>query len=111
MKPRPDVLRAALAAGFPTATDLADWLVRVLGMPFRNAHHVTGAIVALAEKKGVDIAELSLKELQSVESAITEDIYSVLSPEASIQSRTSFGGTAPDNVRAAATEARRRFLV
>lgn len=111
MKPRPDVLRAALSAGFPTATDLADWLVRVLGMPFRNAHHVTGAIVALAEKKGVDIAELSLKELQSVESAITEDIYSVLSPEASIQSRTSFGGTAPENVRAAAVEARKRFSV
>lgn len=111
MKPRPDVLRAALSAGFPTATDLADWLVRVLGMPFRNAHHVTGSIVALAEKKGVDIAELSLDELQSVESAITQDIYSVLSPEASIQSRTSYGGTAPDNVRAAAAEARKRFSV
>lgn len=110
MKARRDKLKDALSGGFPTATDLADWLVRVLNMPFRDAHHVTGAIVAMAEQKGVDIAELSLADMQTVESSITEDIYSVLSAEASVQSRTSFGGTAPEMVRAAASEARARFL-
>jgi len=110
MRPRRDRLKDALSGGFPTATDLADWLVRVLNMPFRDAHHVTGSVVAMAEKKGVEIADLSLEEMQTVAPAITEDIYSVLSAEASVASRTSFGGTAPETVRAAAAEARRRFL-
>ncbi len=95
-----DHLRAAAASGFSTATDLADWLVRALGMPFRDAHHVTGSLVALAEKRGVDLPDLSLVDMQSVHADITQDVFTVLSVEASVTSRTSFGGTAPDNVRA-----------
>ncbi len=90
--------------GYSTATDLADWLVRTLKMPFREAHHVTGRIVALAEKKGVRLDELSLADLQSVEARISKDVFKVLSVEASVASRTSFGGTAPRNVRKAAVE-------
>ncbi len=94
---------AALAgSGFSTATDLADWLVRVLKMPFRDAHHVTGRIVALAERKAVDLPGLGLAEMQSVEPRITEDVFGVLTVAASVASRTSFGGTAPGNVAAAA---------
>ncbi len=93
-------MRAAAGSGFSTATDLADWLVRTLKMPFRNAHHVTGEIVALAERQGVALNELSLEQLQSVEPGITEDVFNVLSVENSVASRTSFGGTAPENVRA-----------
>jgi argininosuccinate lyase len=94
---------AALAgSGFSTATDLADWLVRVLKMPFRDAHHVTGRIVRLAEERGVDISELELAEMQSVEPRITQEIFDVLTVEASVASRTSFGGTAPQNVAKAA---------
>ncbi len=99
MEPQAPAMREAAALGFSTATDLADWLVRVLAMPFRQAHHVTGALVALAEKKGVDLAALSLADMTSVEPGITEEVFSVLSVEASVASRTSFGGTAPDNVR------------
>ena len=105
-----DAMKAALVPGFPTATDLADWLVRVLGLPFRQAHHATGRIVVLAEKKGCQLADLPLEEMKSVEAGITEDIYTVLSPDASVRSRTSFGGTAPDNVRKAVAAARKRFL-
>lgn len=94
---------AALAgSGFSTATDLADWLVRVLKMPFRDAHHVTGRIVRIAEERGVDISELSLAEMQSVEPRITQEIFDVLTVQASVASRTSFGGTAPQNVAKAA---------
>ncbi|WP_297368848.1 argininosuccinate lyase [Acidocella sp.] len=90
---------AALAgSGFSTATDLADWLVRVLKMPFRDAHHVTGRIVRLAEAQGIDISELSLAEMQSVEPRITDEIFGVLTIQASVASRTSYGGTAPANV-------------
>ncbi len=90
---------AALAgSGFSTATDLADWLVRVLKMPFRDAHHVTGRIVRLAEERGVDISELELAEMQSVEPRITDEIFNVLTVEASVASRRSYGGTAPENV-------------
>jgi argininosuccinate lyase len=99
MEPRKDALRAAAATGFSTATDLADWLVRALGMPFREAHHVTGALVALADGKNVDLAGLELAEMKTVEPRITEDVFSVLTVEASVASRTSYGGTAPDNVR------------
>ena len=90
----------AAAHGFSTATDLADWLVRVLNKPFREAHHVTGALVALAEKKGCDLAGLSLQDMQSVDPGITEDVFTVLSVESSVSSRTSYGGTAPANVAA-----------
>jgi argininosuccinate lyase len=99
---KPDRARMAEAAGsgFSTATDLADWLVRELGLAFRDAHHVTGRAVKLAEQKGVGLAELSLSELQSLEAAITEGVYSVLTPQASCASRVSYGGTAPAQVRA-----------
>lgn len=110
LSPNADAMRAALRDGFPTATDIADWLVRELGMPFRTAHHATGQIVALAEAQGCQLEELPLATMQSVEPGITEGIYSVLSVDASAKSRTSFGGTAPDSVRAAAQAARERFL-
>jgi argininosuccinate lyase len=99
MEPDAEALRDAAAQGFSTATDLADWLVRALGLPFREAHHVTGRLVALADGKGVDLADLSLADMTSVEPRITGDVFSVLTVEASVASRTSFGGTAPDNVR------------
>ena len=94
------VLQTAAAAGFSTATDLADWLVRALGLPFREAHHVTGALVALAEAKACDLPELSLPELQSAHPGITQEVYSVLGVQNSVRSRISYGGTAPDQVRA-----------
>jgi len=93
-------LRAAAASGFSTATDLADWLVRELGLPFREAHHVTGTLVGMAEKKGCDLPELSLAEMQSVHSGIRQDVFDVLGVENSVNSRQSFGGTSPVQVRA-----------
>src|SRR6056297_3618255 len=92
-------LEAAAGSGFSTATDLADWLVRVLGMPFREAHHVTGSLVAMAEAKGCDLPDLSLADMQKVNSQITEDVFSVLTVDNSVASRTSYGGTAPGEVR------------
>jgi argininosuccinate lyase len=103
-------MKAATDAGFITATDLADWLVRKLNVPFRSAHHITGTLVRRAEEKGITLDKLGLAEMQSVEPKITEDVYSVLTAEHSAASRTSFGGTAPDNVRKAAAAARERFL-
>ncbi|AKO97920.1 argininosuccinate lyase [Marinovum algicola DG 898] len=94
-----DSLEAAAATGFSTATDLADWLVRVLGMPFRDAHHVTGSLVAKAEAKGCDLPDLSLEEMQSVHEHITQDVFDVLGVHNSVASRTSYGGTAPSRVR------------
>src|SRR5450631_2529001 len=91
-------MRAAAEPGFPTATDLADWVVRVLKKPFREAHHIAGAIVKLAEDKGVRLDQLPLADMQTVEPAITEDVFKVLSLEASVNSRMSFGGTAPARV-------------
>ncbi|MGZ3304865.1 MAG: argininosuccinate lyase [Asticcacaulis sp.] len=98
---QPDTARmkAAAGSGFSTATDLADWLVRNLNIPFRDAHHITGAAVRLAESRGVDLAQLSLAELQNLEARITDDVYKVLTPEASCASRQSYGGTAPGQVR------------
>ena len=90
---------AAAGSGYSTATDLADWIVRETGLPFRDAHHATGRAVALAESKSCELSELSLEELQDINPAINEGIFSVLSVEASVASRTSFGGTAPQNVR------------
>ncbi|AWD21918.1 argininosuccinate lyase [Fuscovulum blasticum] len=95
-----DTLKAAAASGFSTATDLADWLVRSLNLPFREAHHVTGTLVALAESKGCDLPDLSLAEMNGVHPGITQEIYSVLGVENSVRSRVSYGGTAPDQVRA-----------
>jgi len=98
----PDAARmaAAAAAGFSTATDLADWLVRELGLPFRDAHHVTGAAVKRAEALGCDLPGLPLSELQALEPRIDGRVFEVLTPEASVASRRSYGGTAPDQVRA-----------
>jgi argininosuccinate lyase len=95
-------MKTAAGAGYATATDLADWLVRALSLPFREAHHVTGRIVALAEARGVGLEDLTLEEMRSVEPRINADVCDVLGVEKSVQSRRSFGGTAPDNVRAAA---------
>ena len=102
MKPNRETMKAAASAGFSTATDLADWLVQKLKIPFREAHHVSGRVVALAEKKSVLLSELSLAELQSVHAKIDASVFKVLSVEASVKSRTSFGGTAPANVSRAA---------
>ncbi|MDY6963189.1 MAG: lyase family protein, partial [Pseudomonadota bacterium] len=96
---RVDRMRAAAGSGYSTATDLADWLVREAGLPFRDAHHVTGRAVALAEEKGCELADLSLDDLQSIHPAITDKVFDVLSVDASVASRTSFGGTAPSEVR------------
>lgn len=109
MKPDVTRLREAAGAGFSTATDLADWLVRELRLPFRDAHHVTGRLVAKAEARGVDLSGLSLEELQAEEPRIHSGIFHVLSVEASVASRTSYGGTAPVNVRRMAAEWRERL--
>ena len=92
-------MAAAAGAGFSTATDLADWLVRELGLPFRTAHHVTGAAVKRAEALGVDLVDLPLDELQALESGITANVYDVLTPAASAASRKAWGGTSPEAVR------------
>jgi argininosuccinate lyase len=110
MRPCRERLRAAAERGFATATDLADWLVRAAGFPFRRAHHATGQIVKRAEALGCTLAELPLTELQAVEPAITDAVYDVLDAARSAASRTSFGGTAPERVRTAAAAARKRFL-
>jgi argininosuccinate lyase len=99
MEPEPKVMRRAAGVGYATATDLADWLVRTLKMPFREAHHVTGRIVALASARNVGLEKLDLAEMQGVEPRITEDVFAVLGVERSVRSRTSYGGTAPANVR------------
>ena len=96
----PAALAGAAGAGFSTATDLADWLVRTLGLPFREAHHVTGTLVRMAEDRGCDLPDLDLAAMQGVHSGITADVYSVLGVENSVKSRMSYGGTAPAQVRA-----------
>ena len=108
---RPDAARLeqAAGAGFSTATDLADWLVRELKFPFRDAHHVTGKLVAMAEAKGADLSGLTLAEMQSVEPRIHDGVFGVLTVAASVASRTSFGGTAPANVARMAAEWKERL--
>jgi argininosuccinate lyase len=105
-----DAMRSALDHGYPTATDLADWLVRCNDMPFRKAHQVTGRIVAAAEKLNCVLADLPLEVMREIEPSISEDVFSVLSVDASLASRTSLGGTAPERVREAVKAARRRYL-
>ncbi|MEY4870980.1 MAG: argininosuccinate lyase [Pseudomonadota bacterium] len=95
-----EVLKTAAASGFSTATDLADWLVRELGLPFRDAHHVTGTLVALAEQQGCDLPDLTLAQMQGVHAGIRADVFDVLGVENSVRSRVSYGGTAPAQVRA-----------
>jgi argininosuccinate lyase len=92
-------MKRAAGAGFSTATDLADWLVRALGLPFREAHHVTGRVVALAEARKVGLEELALADLQAIHPGITAEVFSVLSVQNSVKSRTSYGGTAPAEVK------------
>jgi len=99
-------MRSAAMAGYSTATDLADWLVRDAGLPFREAHHVTGRIVKLAEEKGVGLADLTLDALKAVDDRIDERLFALLTVDASVASRASFGGTAPDQVRARIAEAK-----
>jgi argininosuccinate lyase len=99
LEPVPEAMRAAAGRGFSTATDLADWLVRELKMPFRDAHHVTGSIVKKAEMAGLDLESLPLADMQAIEPRITKAAFSVLSVENSVKSRVSHGGTAPQNVR------------
>jgi argininosuccinate lyase len=99
LQPNAERMAAAAGSGFSTATDLADWLVRELNLPFRDAHHVTGAAVKRAEILGCGLADLPLSELQGLDARITAGVYEVLTPEASVASRKSYGGTAPDQVR------------
>jgi argininosuccinate lyase len=99
MEPNVAAMRKAAGAGYSTSTDLADWLVRTLDMPFRDAHAVTGQIVALAETKGIALSRLTLEDMQKIESRISDEIFSVLSVSNSVKSRKSYGGTAPSNVR------------
>jgi argininosuccinate lyase len=102
-------MKAAAGEGYATATDLADWLVRTLKMPFRDAHHVTGRIVANASNQGVQLHELALKDMQAIEPKITAEALRVLSVDASVKSRGSYGGTAPKNVLAQAKSWLRRL--
>jgi argininosuccinate lyase len=104
-----EVLKTAAGAGFTTATDIADWCVRALRMPFRRAHHVAGSLVKLAEEKGCGLEDLSLDEMRAIEPGITAEAMAVLSVESSVNSRTSLGGTAPARVREAVAAARARL--
>ena len=102
-------MRAALKSGFPTATDLADYLVSDLGLPFREAHHVAGGIVAIASGRGCDLDALSLEDMQGVEPRITDAVMDVLTCESAVARRRSFGGTAPEQVRARIADARKKI--
>ena len=110
MTPDKKAMRAAAGVGFTTATDLADWLVRTLDLPFREAHAVVAKVVRMAEEDGVGLADLKLHQLQSLEPRISGEIFDVLTLERSVASRTSFGGTAPSCVRKAIADAERRYL-
>jgi argininosuccinate lyase len=103
---RTERMRAAAELGYATATDLADWLVRQANVPFREAHHITGAVVKLAESHGLALDKLPLGDLQAIDSRITDAVYAALSIEASVAARASHGGTAPDEVRKRVAEAR-----
>lgn len=111
LTPDKERMRAAAAAGYATATDLADYTVQTLGLPFREAHHIAGRIVKRAEELGLTLDALPLAEFQAVEPRLTADVLSVLSAEASVARRTSFGGTAPENVSKEAAAWRARLAV
>ena len=104
-------MRQALTNGFPTATDLADYLVRELGIPFREAHHISGSIVALAAQRGVDLDALPLADMQAIEPLITAEVISILKVENAVAARRSFGGTAPAEVSARIADAKKRFHI
>jgi argininosuccinate lyase len=110
LEPNPERMKESARSGYSTATDLADWVTQKLNVPFRDAHHITGRAVKLAETKGCELGQLSLADLQSIEPRITADVLKVLTVDAAAASRVSYGGTAPDNVRAQAKAARERFL-
>jgi len=110
MRPDEKAMRRALGAGFITATDFADWLVRAANVPFRDAHQITGKIVRLAEKKKCALDGLSVAEMRKIDPRISKDVFSVLKPDNAVKSRTSLGGTAPALVRQAVKDARKRFL-
>ena len=103
---RTDRMRAAAELGYATATDLADWLVREANIPFREAHHITGAVVRLAESRGVALDKLPLEDLKAIDERIDESVFPALSVEASVAARCSHGGTAPAEVRKRVAEAR-----
>ncbi|HXD04247.1 MAG TPA: argininosuccinate lyase, partial [Novosphingobium sp.] len=102
---RTDRMRAAAELGYATATDLADWLVRQANIPFREAHHITGAAVKLAESRGVALDQLPLADLRAIDARIDERVYAALSVEASVAARCSHGGTAPAEVEKRVAEA------
>ena len=110
LEPNPERMRESARSGYSTATDLADWVTQKLNVPFRDAHHITGRAVKLAESKGCELGQLALADLQSIEPRINADVLKVLTVDAAAASRVSYGGTAPDNVRAQAKAARDRFL-
>jgi argininosuccinate lyase len=110
MEPDVAAMKKALGAGFITATDLADWLVRAANIPFRDAHHITGKVVRLAEAHGCGLDELTLAQMQGVDKRITADVFSVLKPENAVKSRKSLGGTAPEMVNAAVKAARKSLI-
>jgi argininosuccinate lyase len=99
MTPDTARMKAAAAQGYSTATDLADWLVREAGVPFREAHHITGRAVKAAEERGGDLAELPIDDLKAIDPRIDGRVYEVLGVDASVRSRASYGGTAPERVR------------
>ena len=110
LEPDAEAMRRACARGFLTATDLADWLVRRLGLPFRRAHHIVGALVRRAEEKGTGLEDLNVAEMQKIEPAITAEVYHALDLDAAVAARRSPGGTAPERVREAIKEARWLYL-
>ena len=110
LEPNPERMRESARSGYSTATDLADWVTQKLNVPFRDAHHITGRAVKLVESKGCELGQLALADLQSIEPRINADVLKVLTVDAAAASRVSYGGTAPDNVRAQAKAARDRFL-
>jgi argininosuccinate lyase len=105
----PERMRAAAAQGFSTATDLADWLVRQGDVPFREAHHITGKVVKMAEERGCELADLTIADLKDIDERIDERVFDVLSVDASVRSRKSYGGTAPERVREQIKTARERL--
>ena len=110
LEPIPDKMMEALQKGYPTATDLADYLVTELKIPFRDAHHFTGQIVLLAEKKKSTLEKLTMEEIQTIIPKAEMNLLDVLKIESSVSKRTSYGGTAPDNVLQAIKKAKERFL-